>query len=138
MKSKTHQHEPTLLTVQLHAPKYKEMEEQMKLIKQIKEIEKTIHFEENEQKRIVDKKKEEIVIRTQSIEQLTQTNQLLQTELENLRLQIGTDDKMNIADKHELQDKNAKFENEKRQRQDPLEQKLKDKEIELQNNPFDI
>ena len=109
MKSKTHQHEPTLLTVQLHAPKYKEMEEQMKLIKQIKEIEKTIHFEENEQKRIVDKKKEEIVIRTQSIEQLTQTNQLLQTELENLRLQIGTDDKMNIADKHELQDKNAKF-----------------------------
>lgn len=134
MKNKTHQPEPTLLTVQLHAPKYKEMEEQMKLIKQIKEIEKTIHFEENEQKSIVDKKKEEIVIRTQSIEQLTQTNQFLQTELENLRLQIGTDDKMNIADKQELQDKNAKFENERRQKQDQLEQKLKDKEIELKNS----
>ena len=134
MKNKTHQQETTLLTVQVYSPKHKEREEQMKLLKQIQEIEKRIHFEENEQKSIVDRKKEDIVVKTKSIEQLTQTNQLLQTELENLRLQIGTDDKMNDSDKHELQDKNTKFENEKRKRQDPLEQKLKEKELQLHNS----
>ena len=40
--------ETTLLTVQVHIPKHtkhKEMEEQIKLIKQVHEIEKKIHFD---------------------------------------------------------------------------------------------
>jgi hypothetical protein len=112
----------------------KEKEEQAKLTKQIQEIEAKIQFEEREKQTLLGQKQEELNIKKKSIEQLTQTNQRLQTELENLRLQIGTDDKMNVTDKNEIQERNARFENEKRKRQDPLEQRLKVKQKELQNS----
>ena len=142
--------EPTLLTVQPNVPQQpkqktqeeihfeemqkKEKEEQAKLTKQIQEIEAKIQFEEREKQTLLGQKQEELNIKKKSIEQLTQTNQRLQTELENLRLQIGTDDKMNVTDKNEIQERNARFENEKRKRQDPLEQRLKVKQKELQNS----
>ena len=132
--------EPVLMTVQPAKQKSKEeierekkekeeLEKQRILLKQIKECEEKLKFEQEQRAHLIELKKKEIEKKERTIEQMTQTNQKLQTELEILQVEV-----QQKLDKMEFKEKNDVFENEKQKRQAPLEQLLKVKENELKNS----
>ena len=74
-------------------------------------------------------KKKEIERKERTINQMTETNKKLKSELEILQVEV-----QEKLDKMEFKEKNDIFENEKKKRYAPLEQLLKVKEKELQNS----
>ena len=138
-KNKAEQ-ESVLMTVQPPKQKTKEelerekkekeeLEKQRILLKQIKDCEEKIKFEQEQRKNLIELKKKEIEKKEKTIEQMVQTNQKLQTELEILQVEV-----QEKLDKMEFKEKNEIFENEKKKRQAPLEQLLKVKEKELKSS----
>ena len=105
-----------------------EMSKQEILIKKIRESEEKLKFEKEQRENLLSQKKKEIDKKDKTIQQMTQTNQKLQNELETLQVEV-----QEKLDKIEFKEKNDIFENEKKKRQNPLEQLLKVKQKELKN-----
>ena len=111
---------------QLKEKEEEELKKQKELTQQIQELNEKLQFEQEQRKKIIDLKKEEIKNKENTITQIQKTNEQLENELKTLEVQVQQN-----LDKMEPKEKNDGFENEKKKRETPLEQRLKVKEQEL-------
>lgn len=96
------------------------------LLKQIKELEDKLKFEQEQRNYLKESKEKEITQKQITINQMSETNQALQNELEKIQVRI-----QEKLDKIENKEKNDKNESEKKKEESPLVQLLKVKEKEL-------
>jgi len=119
-KNKTPQVNPDAKKIQ------EQIQKQAILLKQVDEAEQKLKTTQEQRKKLVATKRQEIEDKEKKINQMRATNDHLQKELDILQTQVEQN-----FDNIEYKEKNKQFEQEKKKREEPLLQIIKVKEKEL-------
>ena len=115
MTQPTNKKSVTIIDPEQKAKEDEEIQKQNVLLKEIKECEEKLKFEQEQRKKIVAMKKQEIEKKDKTINQMKATNEQLEKELEILQTQV-----LENLDSMEYKEKNELYENEKKKRLEPL------------------
>ena len=119
-KKKETQQNPQAVQIQ------EQLQKQATLLKQIQDAEERLKLTQEQRKKVVSTKRQEIEKKEQTINQMRTTNEQLQKELDILQTQVQSS-----LDSIEYKEKNKLYEKEKKKIEEPLNTMINDKKKEL-------